>query len=234
MLHLAANFVSLANVANTDTPALNDTILAIQNGHHIPSKPLQLVGAWASSTSLLRARLTTPKIRQVAPTFLHPVENTITPVSIPAVMDMSGRPFNLNAQEEIVWELTASAAGPANAYVISWLQDGLTPAPQGDMYTVRATGTTTTVASTWTPATVTFDSTLPAGLYSVVGAQLVAATTVAFSLTFDNQFYRPGGLASTTDLIIPWMQQRYGGLGEWGRFDTVTLPRLSILSNVGI
>lgn len=231
MFHLAANFVALTNAANLDVPALNDDVLQVQNGHHIPSKDVNLAAVYAGATTLLRTRINSPKVRQISPSFLSSVNAALLPPTDPNIVDMTDSPFVLRGQEEIVFESTGSAAGPNNHYIISWHQVAFEPAPRGDIYTIRGTSTTAAVASTWTTVAVAWDIQLPAGRYAVIGGTYFATNAVAFSLIFDNQYWRPGGLGGATPDVRPWTKQIKGGLGKWGEFNTVTLPRVRVLND---
>lgn len=231
MFHLLANFLSMANTANTDVPALEDSIMQIQNGHHVPPQDMGLLFAFVTGVALTRARINSPKIRQVAPSYINPVNSAILPITLPAIADMRQTPFIMRGQEEIVWEATSTDAGPNNTYVISALQQNFAPAPTGDTYTIRATSTTAAVASAWTQVALTFETQLPTGVYAVIGGQYNATNAIAFQMVFDNQFYRPGGIGKATNVLQPWRGQRMGGLGKWGEFNTVTLPRILVLNN---
>lgn len=231
MFHLLANFVAIDATVNMDVPALNDGIMNIQNGHHIPPEDLQLVAAYSSAVTLLRTQLNNPRTRQVTPSQLDPVGNTLLPANNPPIAMFLDNPFTLRAQEEIVYQSTDSAAGPNNHYIVTWLRRMNVVSPTGDIFTLRGVGATTVVASTWTPATVTWDQQLPAGRYACVGGKVVSATGIAFQLTFDNQFWRPGGLAVVGAGTREPAFQRRGGLGVWGYFNTVTMPRLTMLCN---
>jgi len=231
MFHLAANFVAIANVADTDVPALNDGILAIQNGHHIPPRDMALLAVWSSAVTLLRTKLLSPKVRQTAPSSISPIDVALLPPTDANAVDMRSNPMILRAQEEIVYQSTDSAAGPNNHYLVSWLQERFEPAPVGDVFTIRGVGAATAVASAWTNCPVVWDTQLPQGTYAVIGCRGLGTTMVAFQITFDNQFWRPGGLGLATAGLRPPAFQMKGGLGKWGQFDTVTLPRLSILCN---
>lgn len=231
MFHIAANFVAIAATADTDVPALNDGILAIQNSHHIPPQDMALIAAYSSAVTLLRTKMVSPKIRQTAPSSISPIDVSLLPANDANAVDYRDHPLILRAQEEIVYQSTDSAAGPNNHYIITWLQQTYSPPPVGDVYTIRGTGTTTVVASVWSPVTIVWDAQLPAGTYAVVGARFLSTTGIAFSMTFDGQFYRPGGLAGASAGIRPPSFQQKGGLGKWGEFNTVTLPRFSALCN---
>lgn len=231
MFHLAANFVALANVANTEVPALADDVLQIRSGRHTPSQDMMGVAFYSSALTLLRTRINTPSVRLVAPSMIIPVQTTLLPPTDPNWSDYRDFPFRFKRDEGIVYESTDSAAGPNNHYVISWLTPGLTTPPAGRIYTVRGASTTAAVASTWTSIAVTWDQDLTEGLYAVVGGQYIATNAVAFSLIFEGQYWRPGGLGGATNGVRgPWAQYK-GGFGEWGRFRSIVPPQVRVLND---
>jgi hypothetical protein len=231
VFHISANFVALANVADTDVPAVPDGIYQINNGHFIYPQNRQLLAAYGSAVNITRLKQNSPKVRQVAPLNMYPLRVGLLPPNIPPICDYRSKPFVLNAQEEQVWLATDSAAGPNNCYVISWTTAQPVPAPIGDIYTLHGASTTAAVASTWTQAAIIWDTQLPAGTYAVIGGFYVATNAIAFSCTFDGQYDRPGGLGSASIGNNPWWGQVKGGLGLWGQFTTVTLPRISVLND---
>lgn len=231
MFHLAANFVALADTADTDVPALNDDVMTIQNNHFIPRDDLRLHAAYSSAVTLLRTRLNSPSIRQVVPSYLSPVGTALLPASRPPIADYRSNPFLVRKSEEFVVESTDSAAGPNNHYVLSWLFRERRQQPVGNVYGFRGTSTNAAVASTWTTITTTWLQTLPAGRYAVVGGQYIATNAVAFQVVFPDQVLRPGGLGQAAAGTIPWDGQLNGGLGVWGEFETVALPTIRVLNN---
>lgn len=231
MFHLAANFVALANVANTEVPALQDDVLQVRNSRHTPSQDMRMVAAYSSAVTLLRTRINTPNVRKVTPSFLMPVGTTLLPPTDPNFVDFRAFPFVFKRDEGIVWESTDSAAGPNNHYILSWLTNNLTPAPIGDIFTVRGTSTTAAVASAWTTVSVTWDADLVEGMYAVVGGIYIATNAVAFQLVFEEQTWRPGGLGGANiGIRAPWPQYK-GGFGEWGRFRSLNPPLVRVLND---
>lgn len=231
MFHIAANFVALGNTANTEVPALQDDVLQIRNSRHIPTQDLQMVMAYSSAVTLLRTRLQTPTVQKIALPFIVPVGVALLPPTDPNFADYRDTPFMLRQDEGIVWQSTDSAAGPNNHYILSWLTPGLRPAPKGNIFTLRGTSTTAAVASTWTTIATTWDSELPAGWYSVIGGMYHATNALAFSLIFENQYWRPGGLGGASAGIRPPLPQLKGGMGEWGRFRSLTPPTIRVLND---
>ncbi len=82
----------------------------------------------------------------------------------------------------------------------------------------------------WKSATYTFEDTLAAGCYAVVGMELQSTNTLAARLTFDNQVVRPGAVGTekagqrTANIFYD------GSLGEWGRFESYSPPRLEVFA----
>lgn len=231
MFHLAANFVALANTANTEVPALQDDVLQIRSNRHTPYENMYLVAAYTGAVTLLRTRINSPNTRKVAPSMIVPVNAALLPPTNPNVADYRNNPFLFKRDEGIVYESTDSAAGPNNHYIVSWLSTGLEQAPAGDVYTVRGTSTTAAVASTWTTVTVTWDQDLTEGLYAVIGGMYIATNAVAFQLIFEQQTYRPGGLGGASAGIRPPAWQLYGGLGKWGQFRSLNPPGVRVLND---
>ena len=233
MFHLAANFVAIANVANTEVPALNDDVLPRTNSNrHTMQEDMSIVMAHSTAVTLLRTRLNIPRFRDIAAPFLLPVGITLLPPTDPNFQDYRMAPLRLRRDEAIIYESTDSAAGPNNHYILTWLSPGpLEPMPPGDIYTLRGTSTTAAVASTWTTITVTWDNELPPGIYAVVGGMCHATNQVAFSLIFTGQTWRPGGLGGASAGIRPPWPQLNGGLGVWGRFRSVNPPQVRVLND---
>lgn len=231
MFHLAANFVAIANVANTEVPALNDDVFTLRSSRLVPTEDLYLGAVFSSAVTLLRTRINSPNVRRISPAFIVPTDTTLLPKTDPNFMDMRSNPLLLKRDEALIYESTDSAAGPNNHYIISWLLRDRQPAPVGDIYTIRGTSTTAGVASTWTTITVTWDNDLPVGDYVVIGGSFISATAVAFSVMFDGQTYRPGGLAGADAGVRPPWPQYNGGFGAWGKFRSLSFPGIRVLDN---
>lgn len=231
VFHISANFVALANTANTEVPALQDQVLPIRSGRHTPYEDMYGIFFYASGVTLLRSRINTPQVRKVTPSFIVPVQAALLPVTNPNVMDTLGNPFLFRKDEGILYESTDSAAGPNNHYVIAGLMNQATPRPSGTVYTIRGSSTTAAVASVWTPLSMVWDADLTEGIYAVIGGEYIAANAIAFSLAFENQVYRPGGLGMASANLRPVKEQLDGSWGEWGRFRSLNPPIVNVLND---
>lgn len=233
MFHTSAFTMLLGTVADTDVPALSDQIIQIQNNHFILPRDMKLYYALAMSATLNRSRFNSPSLRQLAPTYIDPISITTLPPTDPNVSDWRANPLTLRGQEEIQNEATSDIAMGTERYTcVMGLGDRIEPAPIGDIITLRATSTTAAVVNVWTPVSLTWTNFLPVGTYCVIGARHVSTNGQAFRLTFDDQWMRPGGLSFATLGLRSHDMFRKGGLGRWGLFRTISLPRAEVLCNV--
>lgn len=232
MHHTCANFVALANVANTDVPAIADGILAVAaNGHFLPQQDYDLIFAYAAAVTLQRTRLVSPSNRQITLPFLRPISAALLPPTDPNVADYRDQPFRLRAMEEFAYESTDSAAGPNNHYVVSGLRTRFEPVPNGDIFTLTGTSVTAAVASVWTQIAVTWADALPAGMYACVGLDVIATNAIAARCNFENQVERPGCICSVAEANRAHFMFSKGGLGTWGKFRSTRMPNIEVLNN---
>lgn len=232
MFHTVAYFESVpVGTGFTDVNAVSDGILNIQNNHIVPFADMDLIAAYAGSANLSRARLNSPKIRQIAPSHLRPFSLALLPPTDPNVMVRVNNPYRLRKQEEIQVEAVHVGAAPENFFSVLWLQENFVQPVRGDVTTLVATSSTAVVAAAWSPVPLGFETIPPQGIYEVIGAEGISATAISARFTFDNQYWRPGALGQAGVGGRSFLQQYNGGLGVWGRFDTVTLPRCEFLCN---
>jgi len=231
MFHTVAYSASIAQLTDSDIPALADQIIPIVNGHFQPQEPLDLVFAVQLGLLVDRARLSTPKMRQVVLPQIRPFNALLLPPTDPNVADYRANPFKLVKGEEVASLVTTNAAGPGVVTTILGLQVNREPMPAGDVYTMRGTSTTAAVANTWTDITMTYADSLPAGTYAVVGMEHFSATGKAARIICDNQYWRPGCLSINALGARAHDMFRKGGLGQWGRFENTSMPRVQVLDN---
>lgn len=114
--------------------------------------------------------------------------------------------------------------------VLHILQDRFAPVPSGSRYWVRFSGSYTVANNQWQSAPFTFEDTLAAGSYAVIGMELQLSEAIAARLTFDDQVLRPGCICTsaagqrTADMFYD------GSLGEWGRFESYSPSRLELFA----
>lgn len=231
MFHTIANTVSAAASTLTDLTPVPDEIMTIENAHFLPAQDLRLYGAFAMATDLQRVRFTTPKLRQISPVFVRPIQPTLIGGNNANVALYDRAPLILRGQEEIVVEGFQDNVGAQRITVVSFLGQNLTAVPPGDVYPIRATSVTAVTANAWSLLTYTLDQQLPAGRYACVLVEHISANSQAVRMIFDDQYFRPGapGLADVNNrLPSPWYEYP---LGVYGYFRTFSLPRVQVLCN---
>lgn len=221
---------------NLSAAKLNETQMQITNNRLLTTMPMDLIGAFViGATAVTAARVSTPQVRKVANVQIVPtaVSAGLSPAfavpTDPNVAVFSN--ITLARQEEI--QVEAIAVGPSlETFAFLLLQDKFAPVPTGPRYWVRFTAQVGAVTTaTWQSTTdFAFEDTLAAGCYAVIGLEVQAAANLAARLTFDNQVLRPGTIATeaagqrTADVFYD------GSLGEWGRFESYSAPRLELFS----
>lgn len=231
MFHMAAYVLTPGAGAYTFTnvPALTDGYLTVMNQHFVFPVNMKLLFASAMHSQMTDARFNAPHFREVG--FPH-----VSPVAATQVPGLVGRatvydpPFLTIPQlDEFAFE--ASVSGNASDSVIGLIgaTDGNMNTPQGDIYTLKATGTITAVANVWTPGNITFESSLPSGTFAVVGMKAFGATLIAARLRFQTYQMLPGCPGLTTNILQDDWRFRMGRLGEWGRFKNTAQPSVEIL-----
>jgi hypothetical protein len=230
MHHTVAWSGTVATTANTKVAALSDQVVAIQNGNFVWYDQVRYIGLFAAAALIVRARLNVPSYRLIAPMQIRPVNGAASPINNPNIMDLRDDPLSISVGEEQLVEATSSTGTSETVTVVGIVQTNPMPTPSGQRYVIRATGTATLVASTWTDVPLTYDDTLPTGTYEIVGAECVSATIVAFRLILDQINWRPGALGLTNVQNRQSAMFAPGELGSWGRFRSNSLPRLQALA----
>jgi hypothetical protein len=219
-----------ATASEYDLTAIADSIMLIQNGHFLPQNDMYLKYAYAGGLLLNKARIVTPSFRQLSTPYIRPTNLALLPLTNTPVADYSDKPLKLRALEEV--QVNGLNSANTSGVYTAILGMGLMqkePIPQGDIYTIRGTGTTTAVVNTWTQAAITWQDTLPNGQYVCVGLNAIGATARAGRLIFQNQTWRPGSVANALVSDLPWYGFRNGNLGVWGAFAGNAMPNFEII-----
>lgn len=230
MFHLATNFGSLDNTANVQVNALQDDVITIANNLHTPAEEYEMFARVALGALLIRARDVTPSIQQVLNSYMAPIIPAAIAPQDALIETFGDFPIRRKVYEPITYQITNSGAGPTATYVFSWLRKSFTPAPRGQIFTMRGASTTAAVANTWTTVATTWEPQLQSGLYAVIGGSYAGVAGIAFSCIFQNQFLRPGGLGATLEGTMPLPMQRRGGMGLWGTFPISSYPIMRVLN----
>lgn len=215
----------------TAVDALLDPHVRVQGKDVIVPSLNKLIGAFVTGANAQGAQFQSPTLRRFVNLDLYPFNQVADTGSPFAFIDRSEQPIELTVDEALNAYYAESAAGAERCYIAALLGDGDHRIPSGEIFTVRASGTTTLVANAWTNVPLTFTQVLPAGRYACVGAQAYTANGVFFRF-YPNAFeWRPGYLTNGFGFAGMGSRQRYGGLGVWFEFNHNTPPTCDFLAN---
>lgn len=232
MFHTLAYRLSIADITATDVTPVTDGIMPINNGHFVPGKDMRIPFASYQAAGATRARLISPSLRQLTTPWIKPSALAIVQGAEPHVADYRANPLGVKALEELQFEAFQTTGGAAVVVgIVGLMMGGIVPLPQGDVFTMRGTGTATLTAGAWTQGAITWQDTLPNGLYAIGGLQYIGATALAARLILEEEYFRPGciGTGLTTSQTHPMFMK--GGLGVWGRFNANRMPSIEFLAN---
>lgn len=231
MHHTAAFSASIATGVETDLTAVQDGILTIQNNHFLPPQDLQIWYAAAMATNIQRARFSSGSLRIPTTPYIRPITAALIPNDPVRFANYQTNPLTARAQEELQVLAFQNAAGAQRVTVPIGFGVNYTPAPVGNIFSMRGTSITAAVANAWTQCAVTWQDTIAQGTYAVIGLDHQSANGQAARLIILNQYWRPGvismpGIADRGDEYF-----RRGMLGEFGRFTANYLPIPEVLCN---
>lgn len=231
MYHVVAYTANTFGVTNFDSTPVSDSWIGIQNGHYFPQESLKLYGGWFGGANLTAVTLVTPRSRMVVPPRLYPIQGSLLPPDRPHMWDRRSNPFTLNAVEEISLQMNLGGAANAITTGILFMGESIDPVPPGDVYSLHGVATTAAVANTWTQVTVTWDQTIPAGTYTVIGTQHQSTNAIAHRLFFRTRPLKPGMLSVTALTNITDPSYYFGGWGALGQFNTTAYPFIEVYCN---
>lgn len=229
MFHMELFSSSIATGANTFAQ-LNyvsaDAILPkLNNGVQVSPTLNMLHSVMGVGTNLVHVRAQANSMLPFPYNAISPNNRGGAFESPPRIWDMSHWPLGLRPTEEFDIFATQNAAGAQTEYVAVQFTDGQLTMPAvavnppgltansyipGRFLTVHATSATTLTAGAWTQCLLTFDQSLPAGYYALMGARAFSATALFFRMfPAMAPLWRPGGVAvQAYDQMDP-MNQRY-------------------------
>jgi hypothetical protein len=220
----SSTLVNVAALVDPHVRVVGDDIV-------VPSGLNYVGGVYAIGASITRAQLVSPSIRRRYPVEVTPIEIAAEPADPVKYNPFFQSPIQLDEDESLNFQAAEGGAGAQQSSGLVWLCDGATsPITGSEMFTIRATNATTLVSYAWTNGALTFNDTLPAGEYAVVGMRASSAGLIAARLVFSQFPWRPGCIASDTLGEQGAPVFRYGNLGVWGQFSHNTPPTVDFLS----
>lgn len=198
----------------------------------VPPEMNKLVGALACiGTTGVRAQLVSPSLRRTNPYDIRPFVLGLFPTTLEPANFHPLSPVSLETNEPLDCNVHADPAAAEQQSVVAWLADGPLAPVAGKIIRARFTWTAALVAGVWANAPIVFPDGLPVGIYSIVGAYMVAATAVVARFVPVGAKWRPGFPVAQTAAGLMDDTFRFGNLGKWCDFDQVTPPSLDVLSS---
>ena len=197
MFHLAAFYESLDPAgALTNIAAVQDQSLNVSGDDlTVPAGIPFLMGAAAltAAASFVRAQFQAPSLQTLAYADVSRLVNAVVFGGIPEMDFYASAPRRLAGDEDMQFLIQSTPGGGAEAhYGLAWLSDGPVTPVNGEIFTLRATGTAALAAGSWANTSITLGSTLPVGQYDIVGFRAVGTNLVAARLAFVGGGFRPG------------------------------------------
>lgn len=221
----SAVLANIAAVADEHVRIVGDDVV-------IPALDM-LAGYYFNGVSFTQGQLSSPSLREVLLIDVEPADVLAEPSTRPPFHDLMEKPLQLDATEALNALVAEDGVGATRLNAFAWLSDGPTSPIVGDMRTLRATGTTTLIAFTWTNCALTLTQTLPAGRYQVVGLRVQSATCIAARLVFPGGIWRPGVIGFDADGDVDEMRFRNGNAGVFGEFNHDAPPTVDVLAAAG-
>lgn len=238
MFHLSAYTLTTAGaLAFQDMSAAVDGSISQRNNHLIFTEPYRLLAAMIMGATITDARLDNPTLNAVSLHHITPPLASATVPTNPTIDDYRAYPIQLPINEEIGIRMSNGAAETDQAFIFLGTPNWNVQLPNGiRRLTMRATATATRVANAWSgSAALTFEQSPRGGVYAIIGAECIEASTLAFRIDFprarlnNGRKMFPGDIAKNAAGNVP---NKYGRswLGEWGRFHTFEPPFLQVFS----
>jgi hypothetical protein len=218
--------VALAAIAAVPDPHVRVNI----NDIIVPTALANLVGSAGIGINLTRVQLVSPSLRRLLNLEVAPFDRTALPAVPFKLHDLRDNPIKLDGEEALNAFTAEDGAGATRMNALAWIADGPIVPIKGDIRTVRVTAATTLVAFQWTNAALTFDQSLPAGRYQLVGARFASAGLLCARAVFPGNPWRPGVIGIVADSGPEGEIFRRGNWGVWGEFTHNTPPTIDFLS----
>jgi hypothetical protein len=198
-------------------------------GYVVPSGMNYLAAGYAMSAHAARGCFQSPSLRKLAYYYIAPADAAAAPSTATPWAENFIDPVPVTVNDELDAYLDNGGNSEAS-FVVGWLSSGPLAQVTGQIFTVEATGSTTTVAGAWTPVPLTFSTSLEFDQYDIVGLWAHFATGVAARVLIPGFPWRPGVIASSTANKMTPRAFRYGYLGVWATFAQTTPPQIECLS----
>lgn len=231
MYHTMAYTLLIGTTVDTDVPAVQDDIIAIQNSHFILPSPMKLFGACVTSPTFLSGKLVSPTIRQINPILIRPGNPRAIGGDNTGVYYAQGGGAQLYPFEE-TQILGTAAPGTTERYTaLLFAGDQPGQIPVGNIFPVGWTSAVAANANAWTTVAYGLSTVIPSGMYTMILSEHWSTNAIGHRWVFSNQVWRPGfpSLVAATNRLPDHLVANW--FGTMGIFRSNDLPRLQVLCN---
>ena len=212
------------------TPVSDPQFTTKAESVYLPSGTIRLMGAIGLGTQLTAVQVSSPSLRAVVPYAASTIYNADIYDDYDPFVHLANNSILMVEGEEVRVLTTDGGAANNLKRVGVFVSDGnISPVNANQIHSVSGTIDADTAAGEWVNGQIDLDSTLPRGIWAVVGAQVISGSACFARFVFTNNGTRPMVLVgekpdSTSDPIF-----RNGALGIWGQFDGRTPPKIELL-----
>lgn len=232
-MHLAAFYKSVASSSALAllSAVTDQAIYTSGNDVRVPTGLANLIGEAASTaqTGPGYAQVQSPTLRDLVNQDVEPISGSLVFTDGGQIQWHGDNPRALTAAESVNFGVYATDTSAAGNYGLIWLADGAVKPTGGKTFSMRATAAVTLSAGNWVNGSLTFNSTLPAGTYQIVGMRAEGTNLVAARLVFVGQGFRPGVPGETSSANNYFRAFRGGAQGVFGQFDVNQPPTVDCL-----
>lgn len=234
MFNLVACYASVAqNAALTNLTPVTDSLVTVQNGRFIFPMEVEIGALNAMIVDGSRARINTPQFRSIALPEIYPVKITAEQGVNPVMVGPMWGSLKIPKTDEFGIDVSRAGAGAGDCFAGIWYGMRRIEPARGPIITMRTTATIVLTVGTWVAGNLTFDQSLPYGVYEVVGMQATCGDAMYARLAFPGDVqYRPGvpAVEAYGSYVNPQMF-RYGAFGSFGRFNSTAQPLVEVLGH---
>jgi len=231
-------FTTAVFTESQDTAGELSFVAALPDQHLTTSADDVLVPDWASKlggvfvigATVTAGQVSSPELRKHLLLDIEPINVAAEPVSPTPFFDMFDKPISLMAGEGLRALVAEEAVGAEQDSVVVFLMDEIEAAPDGEIFSIKATSATTLTPYDWTLCSLTLSQQLEAGRYAIVGMRAVSAGAIAARLVIPGEEKRPGVIAFDTAGDVDIARFRRGNLGKFGEFDHRFIPQVEFFS----
>lgn len=226
---LAFTATMTAGSTNEQVAALSDGIVTISSNQFIFDRDMKLWAAYVQGATITEARVNTPAFRVIALPRIEPVNVAALPGDLFPLCDWRMNPTTIKKTDGVALETSNGAGAGERHWGILFVGEGVVTEPRGEVYTIRAAGTTTVTANAWSQCNLTFEQTLPGGEYEILGMRFISTTAVAGRIILAGGGFRPGCIGVASQAQDDRNLFRAGKFGSYGTFKSYAPPVLEAL-----